>query len=213
MVRDYNKFNFFALKYLDFWLGSDRQFFMEMANPEKKKRCQAAIDIAKEYKIIRGLRRDPETKLKKDRLEPVIDVLDRLQGVNFDKINYISLVAEVRQNLEAIYKIVQLSATTKLLWFRFRWPIIIYDRNACEALKKQGCRFDDRDYSAYCRCWREQFEINAATIRVACSRLPDAFAYSEFAGGPESQAKMLRVMREEWFIERVFDLFLWHKGK
>ena len=51
MVRDYNKFNFFALKYLDFWLGSDRQFFMEMANPEKKKRCQAAIDIAKEYKI------------------------------------------------------------------------------------------------------------------------------------------------------------------
>ena len=214
MVRDYNKFDFLALKYLDVWLGSDRQFLSEMANPEKEKRREATIAIAKEYKIIRGLRQSPEIKLGKRRLEPVVDVLDGLQGVNFDKIDSISLVAEVRQNLEAIYKIGQLSATTKLLWFRFRWPIIIYDRNACVSLTKElGCRFDARDYAGYRRCWREQFEINAAAIRVACSRLPEAFAYSEFAGDPKSQTEMLQVMREEWFIERVFDLFLWHKGK
>lgn len=205
-------FDYCALRYLDHWLRTDRRFYLGMASRERNERRETAVAIAKEYKVVRGLRLSIEEKLNKKRLEPVIDMLDKVSDADLEKRGPVVTVEQVRKKLEKLYGIGLLSFSTKLLWFRFREPVVIFDRNARIALKQRACDFEAGDYAGFCRAWRKQFEANRAAIAAACERLPRIFSYSEFSSDAKSRAEMLRVVREEWFWERVFDQMLWCEG-
>ena len=101
-----------------------------------------------------------------------------------------------------------LSATTKFLWIKFRKPIIIYDSRARKALSLNTLDNDYYNYNDYYEKWKNEFEINKESIVEVCSKLTDVAMY---ATKPDKNY-IEKISKEEWFYERVFDIYLWNKG-
>jgi hypothetical protein len=103
-----------------------------------------------------------------------------------------------------------LAAASKLLWLKHRRPYIIYDSRAVKALRDLGCRFENANYSEYYNCWRNQYSQREKTIKQAASRLHEVRAFLPPWHGTKAELKALAS--RPWFLERVFDIYLWEVG-
>ncbi|MDR5770150.1 MULTISPECIES: hypothetical protein [unclassified Caballeronia] len=113
-----------------------------------------------------------------------------------------------------------LSAATKFLWFSGRHDIRIYDRRAIAALnswckdrrsdERRGWRVDG-SYAVFAQEWDRMYQAHGIAIRDAVGSLNQAFRWSLI---PEKdvQVAVQTVMRQQWFVERVFDKHLWTIG-
>jgi len=105
-----------------------------------------------------------------------------------------------------------LSAASKLLWLTHRKPFVIYDSRAVEALASLSPRrFNYRDYKAYDEVWHEEYQKVEDAVRDAAIQLPKARPFMRSALH-QSDQELLRMTTEPWFMERVFDIFLWELG-
>jgi len=102
-----------------------------------------------------------------------------------------------------------LSAASKLFWLRHRQPYIICDGRAVTALRDLGCKFKDRNYGDYCKSWRQQYSLCQSAIRQAASRLSEV---KTFVPHQQTEAELTALAAREWFLERVFDIYLWELG-
>jgi hypothetical protein len=120
-------------------------------------------------------------------------------------------VHQLVKTLETRFKQNNLSAASKLLWLSYRHPYIVYDNRAITALRDEfGHRFEERDYSAYSKVWREEYVIFEASIQSAVEQLPKGRMFMRAC--PLSDQELVRRAKETWFLERVFDIFLWEIG-
>ena len=104
-----------------------------------------------------------------------------------------------------------LSAASKLLWLSYSEPYVVYDNRAVTALRDEfGHRFEERDYSAYSKVWREEYVIFEGSIQSAVEQLPTGGMFMRAC--PFSDQELIRGAKETWFLERVFDIFLWEIG-
>ncbi|HXI26161.1 MAG TPA: hypothetical protein VNG71_20075 [Pyrinomonadaceae bacterium] len=86
--------------------------------------------------------------------------------------------------------------------------IIIYDKRARKALgTKSG---DIRAYPIYYAKWLRQFELFYDEIDAACSSLHEVHEYSA-PNAPSSQ-EVQKLASQQWFKQRVFDVYLWEQG-
>ncbi len=104
-----------------------------------------------------------------------------------------------------------LSAASKLLWFSSRKPFVIFDSRALVALETEfDHSADPRDYVAYCTSWKRAYRHHKKAIVQAVNRLPEVRAF--LPGDTPADAKLLELVNKQWFLERVFDLYLWELG-
>lgn len=109
------------------------------------------------------------------------------------------------------FKKLNLSAASKLLWLSHRESYVIYDSRAVYALTKISRKgFSDRDYGSYAKAWREGYKQRELDIAAAVSHLPAARLFMRHGLPPDD--KLLDMVNECWFKERVFDIFLWLVG-
>ncbi len=89
-------------------------------------------------------------------------------------------------------------AASKILWILNKEEIIIQDSRAKESLEKLiGKRI--RDYSDYCTYWEKQYQI----FKPAYLKKIKDFGIETLDS----------LFKEEWFIRRTFDTYLWSRGK
>ena len=89
-------------------------------------------------------------------------------------------------------------AASKILWMINKEEIIIEDSRAKKSLKNlTGKKIPD--YSKYCIYWEEQYQF---------------FKTGYLKKIKETKIEMFdAVFKEEWFIRRTFDNYLWSRGK
>lgn len=104
------------------------------------------------------------------------------------------------------FKRSSVSAASKLLWLKHRTPFIIYDRRAVRALGFAR----KSEYSDYCVEWRRRYQDSRDAIVAAAGRLSEIGGFvSSWRKSPEDLATLIR---EDWFHERIFDVYLWETG-
>ncbi len=104
-----------------------------------------------------------------------------------------------------------LSAATKLLWLRHRRPFLVYDARAVAALKGMNYEFKAGSYSEYAKEWRSAYRMHKDSVQDAVALLP---ALQPFFSVWHSSSKSIeQLVQNAWFQERVFDIYLWERGK
>ena len=174
------------------WRDSDRKFFdgLRPGNTQEGRRV-VLQEILGKYKVARNLPRAHDEGLGKERYQPLVEVLDRCRRRHPTATAPADVVLWFRDELAKRYGGDRpLSLSSKVLWFVYRSPIVIYDELVRRALDSPP-----RDYHAYLKRWTDRFRDARPAISLACAR----------AEG-ESWSK------ERWFHERVFDLSLWYEG-
>jgi hypothetical protein len=156
------------------------------------------------YKIARNFR-----GLKED--EVAENISKELLEIDGSEENYIKNVEDLAASFKKSYGQYNLSAASKLLWLRYRSPYLIYDSRAVTALHRMGNKFRNADYTLYCESWRREFEKRSDEISLAAHGLVNlprkytpAFTLTD--------DDLVKIADSKWFIERVFDIYLWEAG-
>jgi hypothetical protein len=189
-------FDYCALRYLNMWLETERGPHQALNGNDEEQQRNALTSFAAGYRIARNL---PKKYESGSRFQPVLDIFKILTREQFDSKSTIEVVKDVSGQISKMYKRKVLSLTTKFLWLKFRSPVIIYDRQAREALGT-----DDGDIDAFYIKWRDTFHNNESDVTAACSSLPIAYRYTT-----AEPADIAQISSEQWFKERVFDMYLW----
>src|SRR5205085_2998444 len=122
--------------------------------------------------------------------------IDQLLTSPHEKVNKLAV------NLQKRFNQYNLSAASKLLWLSYREPYIVYDGRAVKALTRDfGHRFDQRDYGAYSRIWRQEYGIRKTSIQTAVEQLPKGRMFMRSC--LLSDAELVQMAKETWFMERV----------
>lgn len=169
--------HFAALHYLNEWKRKEERLYRRFHESKDDNRRTAIADAAAKFGVARTLRKQHDATIQR-----ISKRISKKYG---------------RRQV--------LSATTKLLWLKFRSPVIIYDRQARKALKLKKV-----DFGEYWERWQERFKQQHAEIQDACGSLIDVLRYVIDPAVTESEVQTLS--RARWFHERVFDSYLWHRG-
>ena len=197
MTEIKNKYARHAEKYLR-WLGhADRDAFEIFAPSQRgwseKRRKDLSWMLSTEgYKVARTILTTPEKSKGKRRFEPIFDIVDKVSSVS-NRSEAIEAVEHVRIELRKFYHRDLLVAASKILWFKFKSPIIICDNLATGALNLDRNRLD---YKTFYNEWYKRFTEEEPQISKACAELVKKHQGSK---GDISQL---------WFRERVFDFYL-----
>ncbi len=196
-----------ALHYLNQGLAHDRRYCEALEGTDEATKYTAIEQAAAFYQVARNLWEKHDVKKGLRRYEPLLRVLDSQNPTSFQGDQLIPAIQSVRKQIASQYGNRDvLSLTTKFLWLKLKSPILVYDSRARNALcTREG------DIDEYYRCWRQNFDDNAGAITSACDSLQDVL---EWSVNPEvGTARYVRdVSAQQWFKERVFDIYLWHLG-
>ncbi len=120
-------------------------------------------------------------------------------------------VTALAEALEREFNKFNLSAATKLLWLSYRAPYIVHDKRAVTALSKRfKHKFDSRLYAEYAGAWRSEFDKIASNIEPAIASLSKGRDFMPKTSLTEID--IADLAKQQWFKERVFDIFLWEVG-
>ncbi len=102
------------------------------------------------------------------------------------------------------------SAASKLLWLTFRSPYIISDRRAVDGLKRLLPHFKNKGYADYFAAWTTAYAEHSSDLVRAARQLPKLQPF--FGSWGETRDSLASIANERWFLERVFDIYLWELG-
>lgn len=196
-----------ALNFLNFWLIADRRLYIAVNDGSRAEKLAAIGEAAARFGIARNFRSAYDVDIGLARFVPVLDLLEGQRSEDFTDSLTESVLA-VRNQLSALYGGTNLlSATTKFLWLKLQTPIVIYDRQAREAL---GTR--NGDLPAYYDAWFDRYAGLREEIETASLSLVEMGKYTcdPSLATPEFLSSLVR---EEWFLQRVFDIHLWNVGQ
>jgi len=199
-------FEYAAFYYLNWWLAYDRRFCAALSDQSEVVQLSGLSEAAAKYGVARTAQKKFERKVGAKRFEPILAAIRTAKPTHFEGDNLVPAVLQIARTLSATYgDRGVLSLTTKLLWLKIRHPIIIVDANARLALNRR-----DADLSTYYKTWRKEYEEQRTRVDAACEALVDA---RRFCLVPDlSPEELSKLSGADWFRERVFDIYLWHKG-
>jgi hypothetical protein len=88
---------------------------------------------------------------------------------------------------------------------------VIYDARAVTALCRLKNKFNKSDYSLYCTVWKKEYEKRFDEISLAAHALVD-LPKKYTAAYYLTADQLTEIVDSDWFIERVFDIYLWELG-
>ena len=199
-------FEYCSMHYLNQWILRDQRFCEALANGDRTKKLEALKEAAGFYRVARNLRTGKKKDSIENRYGPVLNLLDSVVASQY-LVDPAAKVLKFEKNIKNLYEGNNvLSLTTKFLWIRLKSPVIIYDSQARDALGFKKCALTD-----YYDEWRNVFDGHYRDIRAACTKLPDLKPYV-INGESMTKKKIRELASENWFRERVFDMYLWNKG-
>lgn len=196
-----NNFNYFAIKYLNDWVEWDKPFINKLKSKVSSEQILGLHDAAKYYKITRNFK-----KISENRFEGVNNTLKNVRGSitvnNVDK-----KVLNLSNSLKSIYGKNVISAASKLLWLKYKSPVVIYDQRAFNWLKQKGHKISIGDYATFRDAWLTEYEKERKNIKLACTKLSSVKEYS--LAYSYTKKEVSEISSKNWFSERVFDKYAW----
>jgi hypothetical protein len=200
-------FEYCSLQYLNQWLTYDREFCDALSGLNREDKLAALKRAGGFYRVARNLPREFDEEKEIPRFSPILDIIDEVDPNQFQK-NTVTGILEIGKKISEKYgekKV--LSLTTKFLWLKLQSPIIIYDSQARIALGTK-----DGNLIAYYEEWLKNFKKCEDQIKQACAKLSDLHLHT-VNYEMEREEYIKSISSERWFHERVFDIYLWNKGK
>jgi hypothetical protein len=203
-------FHYHAFSYLDDWCQGDLRFtecmgFTEGTLPNPKA-PECLVEAATYNQVIRNFKMLEEGQ----RLGSAWNALQRIEKPTSAS-DAVQKVEDLAKELQAIYGSHVISAASKFLWLRFNEnSIIIYDSRAARWLSKMGDCLEGCSYEQYCLAWSISYQSHKATIAEACKDLCSIKKFTLASELPDEELSSL--VSSNWFMERVFDRYLWFKG-
>lgn len=196
-----------ALHYLNLWISQDRSVVDALAGHDDVDKLRALASAAAFYRVARNLPERYDVGRGLRRYEPVLRIIDGQNAADFRGKALLPSIKKVRKRISAEYGGRDvLSLTTKFLWLRFQSPVIIYDSQGRRAVGTGSGDIDE-----YYSRWRDKFRQHSKEIEAACVSVRMAREYSI-----DPEVATARYIAEttstQWFKERVFDVYLWHRG-
>ena len=190
-----------ALRFLYQWQLRERVLHGQIADNPSLQQIRSALQYFQVARNFKGLGSDEAAP------QAVADALGQVDGN--PQLSPEQKVFELASRFEERFDHFNLAAASKLFWLKHRRPYIIYDSRAVKALKDLGCNFGNANYSEYCECWRKQYRRRQKQIKQAASRL---HLVRKFLPQPATKAQLSAFASQPWFLERVFDIYLWEMG-
>ena len=202
-------FKYCALQYLNQWLDRDSTYCEtlsnEAASEEDKLECLAKS--AAFYKIARNLPEKFDKQQYIPRYKPLLSIIESQKQSSFSGASLVNAILSVEREISKQYGNRKLlSLTTKVLWLKFRSPIIIYDSRARATLRVKGS-----DLGEYYKQWNLEYRKHEDEIAKACDSLKDVWEYTSNIKVANS-TYVMQTAEQQWFKERVFDIYLWSRG-
>jgi hypothetical protein len=195
-----------ALEYAGYWTDNEHSFVTALAGSDTQQRLATLQRASGYFKISRSFKRTFDVGAGIPRLQPVLDVLDRLATGTLTEKNLGTVVRDLRRDLGRPYGNRDLlSAATKFLWLLRRDVVIIHDSQARLALNAPH-----GDYDAYWELWHAAYSRRRDEVATACDRL--SLRANRLAKSPEADRELRESAKAEWFQRRVFDIYLWKAG-
>jgi len=192
-------YEFCAHKFLDLW-RTEEPLHKAMSGTPPARQVRDALKHFRVARTFKGLSDEVAEKISQD----LVEVSDS-EGIYSDKVT--SLARRFKKNFGQL----NLSAASKLLWLRKRRPYLIYDARAVTALGRLENKFNKADYSSYCDVWKREYEKRAGEISAATHGLV-ALPKKYTAAFALTDDQLSKLVHSRWFIERVFDIYLWEMG-
>jgi hypothetical protein len=193
-----------ALDYLEGWLCKERYFRDDILSLQNPNRLDALCRAAGYFRIARTLRTRFDLGVGKQRLEPVLSLLDKSRPAPTDApgavIPFECELSELYGNRGV------LSAASKILWLWHQDPIIIYDSQARFALGTYP-----GDYHTYVDVWLTRWAQEEASIHAACEDLQNLYSTRSSIAEIDSK-EVAAIAQQLWFQKRVLDIRLWREG-
>lgn len=202
-----HSWEYFSLHYLDMWLRHDRLYHESMNKGTRKEKLISIKKAATYYKVARNLPKEYDENIGYTRYEPIVKIIDKAIASDFSD-DTVKSILKIQNKISKAYgDRGVLSITTKLLWLKIRDPIIIYDSQARKALHTE-----DGDLTGFYEAWRAEYSVHCKAIADVCTKLSSVSQYScdQTIATP---AYVQAISAQRWFQERVFDVYLWHKGQ
>jgi hypothetical protein len=194
-------FEYCALRFLIQWKQREKSLHDQMAGNPSLAEIRSALRYFQVARTFKGLRSD-------DAAQAVVDAFrnvdEQSQLSPEDKVSNLALRFKEKFNQ------FNLSASSKLFWLKHKEPYVIYDSRAVAALRELGRDFPNANYAAYCKCWRDQYSQHKKAISQASSRLREVKAFLPPCHRTETD--LATLVSQSWFLERVFDTYLWEIG-
>lgn len=197
-------FDYCALQFLNQWLEKEETYCKLLASSEVEIQRKALIAAGGHFRVARNLPKKFETANNLSRYQPVLDALNNIVAVNAK--NVVDIVDQAQNLISEKYggRCV-LSLTTKFLWLKVKSPVRIYDKQARIALKTA-----EGDFASFNVAFSERYAKKESLITTACSNLENMRSYSV---RPDMSADDIKKLTsEQWFKERVLDIYLWNEG-
>lgn len=194
-------FEFCAYRYLVQWLRDEQYLHQTLSS---KPTPDDIRDALRYFQVARTFRNLAKIQISQLVLE-LFDNAEKQQSLTPTQ-KVVALASEFRNSFGSY----NISAASKLFWLKHRTPYIIYDSRAARSLRAMGCTFENGNYTQYSDCWREQFYKREKSLSFAASRLNEIRPFLPNWHDPEEYLKS--IPGEPWFLERVFDIYLWENG-
>ena len=195
-------FEYCAVSYLEQWVRHESRHHKALQSPDATS-VRAALAY---FKVSRGFAGIAEASTGA-KVAKLLVQYDKYVTKNTAADRVTSLAEVLGQDLDAD---ILLSASSKLLWLRRRLPYVIYDSRAVRALNLMNLPPTPSDYSGYSNSWRKAFAVRRKDLEIAAGRVT---AFRKFTAAAHlGKSEVAAIVSEDWFVERVFDKYLWIVG-
>jgi hypothetical protein len=194
-------FEYCALRFLIQWEQRERTLYVQIAGNPSLAEIRSALRYFQVARMFKALKSDHAAQA----------VADALRDVDEEStLSPVQKVVALASCFKKRFNQLNLSTASKLLWLKHKEPYVVHDSRAVSALKEMGARFTNANYEKYWSCWREQYCRRQSEVRKAASRLHEIRRFLPHWHRKENELTALAL--QEWFLERVFDIYLWELG-
>lgn len=194
-----------ALSTLNLWLLTDASVHADLNNGSNDEKLAAIARGADRWGFYRELDAEHDEGMGLARFQPALDLINGLRAQDFEE-DSTTTITQIAHRLSLRYGEGNvLSATAKLLWMKFRSPIIVYDPNAELALGTDLLtKFYDQWYSRYAVYQTDILDACNTLQHVLDNVCDPTVASADFVGN---------LAAESWFQQRVFGTYLTNIGR
>jgi len=196
-------FDYCALQFLNHWLDKEEIYCDLLSSSNLEDQRQALVKAGGYFRVARNVPKKYDLNGK--RYQAILDILSTIDNISLD--NVVEVVNEVKTSISKNYGNRQvLSLTTKFLWLKFKAPVRIYDTQARISLGTQ-----ENNYYAFHEAFSLYYKDKESEIIEACNKLENVITY--LVNPNMSPEDIENIVSEQWFRERVLDMYLWNNGR
>jgi len=194
-------YEYCAYRFLELWERFEKPLHIALSGKPSAVQIRGALKYYRVARNFKGLSNEVAEQISAELLK----ASDECNG------SYSSKVISLASRFKNIFGQSNLSAASKLLWLRNRSPYLIYDSRAVNALRRLGNKFNKVNYISYCEVWEREYKTRSGEISLATHglvNLPRKYT----ATFTRTDDELTELVHSKWFIERVFDIYLWEIG-